>query len=83
MKVLQTLLMSESVQALISSQETGIVEAATEFYEFPQKIKDHITANLESFVVPGDLKATHEKMIAFTENAVVGHLFELTSAIDN
>ena len=53
---------------------------ASLFSQFPQEVKDHITANLESFL-DEDIKTTYANIVEFTENAAFNYLHELSSMI--
>lgn len=79
MEMLQTLLENESIQTIINENENLILENAQIFHDYPQFIKTHIQENLENFIVPGNIKATYENMVQFTESSVVSLLEELTS----
>lgn len=79
MKLLSALLEEQACQEYINANEGPILEAAEQFHETPQKVKDYIFENLHEFVVPGDLNATYEKMVIFAESCAVQTLNELSS----
>jgi hypothetical protein len=81
MQVLQTLLENEGIQTLLSNNEDMVYEATGIFNEFPQVVKDHITANLDSFIVPGNIQETYNNMVEFTRSSVTCLLDELTEAM--
>ena len=78
MEMLQVLLEDESVQKIINENESVILEGSNLFHQYPQYVKDYIQENLNEFIVPGDLKATYEKMVSFTESSVINLLEQLT-----
>lgn len=83
MQLLQTLTENEGVQAHLDSKQSEIMEACASFGEFPQQVKDHIMENLDQFIVPGDLQATYNHIVSFTENAVEGALVGLVDGIES
>lgn len=82
MEMLNALMESEAIQNYVASQETAIQEAATQFSQYPQQVKDHIAENLDEFIVPNDLNATYENIVNFVASAAETSLFGLCEAID-
>ena len=79
MEMLTTFLENEGVQTLINDNEKAILESAVLFHSYPQVVKDYIQENLDQFIVPGNLEATYNNMVAFTESTVMSLLEELSS----
>lgn len=83
MEMLTYLSESEAGQTFLASIEEPIVEAADIFHNTPQEIKDYVMENLDSFLVPGDLTATFNKIAVFTESTVVQVLHDLSDKLSD
>lgn len=79
--ILSTLLENEGIQSYLNAKEDAIYEGAKVFHEYPQKIKDYMMEHLDSFIVPGDIKATYTRMSNFVETSVRQILEELCTEI--
>lgn len=79
--MLEAIFEDEDVSSFVDNCSGLIEEGAAIFHETPQQIKDYIFENMEEFVVPGDLEATHAKMVNFVESCVVTNLTDLSNAI--
>lgn len=79
MSLLSVLMENEGIQTYISENEEVVMEASQALAQFPQVVKDAIYQSLGSLVVEGDVKATYEKMVVFTESAVMHYMDELTN----
>lgn len=82
MELLQALLENEVSQQYLNENSELILAASEVFAEFPQVIRDYIRENLDDFIEPGDLEATRENMIIFTDSAVSTLLEELSGMIN-
>lgn len=83
MEMLKYLSESDAGQAFLGSIEGPITEAADAFHNTPQEIKNYVLENLSSFLVPGDLNATFNKIAAFTESSVIQVLHDLSDKLSD
>ncbi len=80
MKCLNVLFEDANVQTYLEGKEAEIMDGAQSFSEFPQTVKDHITANLESFL-DDDVNKTYANIVEFVESAAFQFLHEISSII--
>lgn len=79
--MLQDLIKYQFGEQFLNENMDLVLEANNIFKQLPEVIKEHVSANLDDFLVIGDVKSTYNNIKIFTESAVETMLDNLSKMI--
>ena len=82
MEMLEYLYEHELSQSWLAENADLIEEANSILEDLPNVVKEHVQANLDDFIVAGDLKATFDNIAIFAESSYVTMLEKLSAMIN-